>query len=343
MKKLSRKNPLTRVGTLLLVGVSAFVLLVLVGKPRAVTAQEEEALGVRISPPILEIEVNPGETYSDFLKVENLNDADGVTLYPSVMSFRARGEEGGKEFVEPEEGDESYSLARWVNLSTEEIVLEPLEKVVVPFTISIPENVEPGGKYAAILLSNQPDVPVTGTQVSLGGKSGAIVLARIGGEVDEKGSIVEFTSDDNFYNYTPVKFTTLFRNTGNVHIKPTGKIEIKNTWGTVIDEIPVNESLGNVLPQSVRRFENQWHTDRFTLGKYNATLLLNFGEDDSYYVTETLSFWVVPVKEVAIVVTVLVVLILVLVVLVKRYNKWVVKKAIEAQQKSDSPKAENEL
>jgi hypothetical protein len=343
MKKLSRKKTFKRVGISILVGVSAFALFVLAGNPKAVTAQEEEALGVRISPPILEIEVNPGETYSDLLKVENLNDADDVTLYPSVMTFQARGEEGGKEFVEPEEGDEAYSLARWVNISTEELTLEPLEKIVLPFTISVPENVEPGGKYAAILLSNQPDVPVTGTQVSLGGKSGAIVLARIGGDVEEKGSIVEFSTDDNFYNYTPVQFTSLFRNTGNVHLKPTGKIEIKNTWGTVVDEIPVNESLANILPQSVRRFENQWHTDRFTLGKYNATLLLNFGEDESYYVTESVSFWVVPVKEVAISVTVLVVLILVIVVLVKRYNKWVIKKAMEAQKKSEAPKAENEL
>lgn len=74
-------------------------------------------------------------------------------------------------------------------------------------------------------------------------------------------------------------FSTRIKNDGNVHVKPVGKIELVDESGELlknvgkeamvspqgafigeklVDYVPVNDGLGNVLPNSERRFESLW-------------------------------------------------------------------------------------
>jgi hypothetical protein len=311
------------------------VLLLLVFGVDSTNAQE--GLSLRISPPILEIEVEPGNTYSDYIKVENLDEFESITLYPQVVSFKAKGEEGAQEFIEDSEETSTYSLSQWMNISTDTLEIKPLERVVLPFTINIPLDAEPGGRYGAVLLGNQPSTEEElANNVSLGAKSGTIILARIAGDITESAKINSFNTDKDFYKYPPVDFELVVENTGNVHVKPLGAIEITNIFGKVVDEVTINEGLGNVLPDSTRKFSTTWDREGFTLGRYKAALSLKYGEQSENYMTDILTFWVVPVKEVAIGLAVLVVVILLIILLIKSYNKRIVKKAMEMQQKNQN-------
>ncbi|MCP4523643.1 MAG: hypothetical protein GY828_05520, partial [Candidatus Gracilibacteria bacterium] len=76
-----------------------------------------------------------------------------------------------------------------------------------------------------------------------------------------------------------IVFKLPFENTGNTHIKPTGKIKLVDEDGRqlksigkkiiinehgaitreeIVDYIPINEVGGNVLPQTARTFEGEW-------------------------------------------------------------------------------------
>jgi len=75
-----------------------------------------------------------------------------------------------------------------------------------------------------------------------------------------------------------VKFEFPIKNTGNTHIKPSGKIVLKDEnwiikaigkqtisnergaviWEEIVDYIPVNDQWGNILPSSQRIFESKW-------------------------------------------------------------------------------------
>jgi hypothetical protein len=328
---MKNKLPLFKIFSL----VICSTLLLLVFGIGDVNAQE--GISLRISPPILEIEVEPGNTYSDYIKVENLNEFESVTLYPQVVSFVAKGDEGGQEFIEDSEETTSYSLAQWMNISTDTLEIEPLERVVLPFTINIPLDAEPGGRYGAVLLGNQPTTAEDlANSVALGAKSGTIILARIAGDITESAKINTFSINKDFYNYPPVDFEVVVENTGNVHVKPLGTIEISNIFGKVVDEVTVNEGLGNVLPDSTRKFSSTWDREGFTLGRYKAALNLKYGDQTESYMTDMLTFWVVPVKEVAIGLAVLVIIILLIIFFVKSYNKMIVKKAMEMQQNNQN-------
>jgi hypothetical protein len=326
---MKKKLPIFKVFTFLIFSLVLVTLLVL---PEKVQAQDQ-GLSLRVSPPILEIDIEPGGTYSDYIKFENLDLFESLTLYPKVLAFKARGQEGGQEFIEDSEETETYSLSQWINISTDEITIEALERVVLPFTISVPEDAEPGGRYGAILLSNQPTLDTElANSVALGAQSGTIILARIEGDLYESAKINLFKTGQESYNYPPVDFEIVVENTGNVHIKPVGKIEIKNIFGSVVDEVKVNDMSGNVLPDSTRKFIPSWQRDKFTLGKYTANLMLEYGEESSQYLTDSIMFWVLPIKEIAIVGIVLLLVIILLIVIIKSYNRMIVKKAMKRQK-----------
>ena len=124
-------------------------------------------------------------------------------------------------------------------------------------------------------------------------------------------------------------------------MRPQGNITIKDTFGRKVTSIDVNSKEGAVLPESIRRFDKDndelsWSPGGFTIGKYTATVLLNYG-DPSKQLTQSVSFWVVPWKILLVIGVGILILILLLVLFVKRYNRWVVSRSEKKESKSDSP------
>ena len=297
---------------------------------------QEEGFRLRVSPPLLELEIEPGQFYSDFIKFTNLNEFESVTLYPQIVSFRALGDEGGQEIIEEIDENRTYSLAQWMNIAIEEVEIAPLDSVIIPFTISVPEDAEPGGRYGALLLSSQPEEIDASSAVALGAKSGTIMLARIAGDTLESAFIQSFTTSRDIFDYPPVDFEIVIENRGNVHVKPVGRIEITDIFGNTVGELTVNATGGNVLPESTRKFVTEWDRDEFTIGKFTALLTINYGENSDNYISETLTFWVIPTQEILIGLAILVVLITIIIVLVKSYKKSILKKASEMQNQGNS-------
>jgi len=144
---------------------------------------------------------------------------------------------------------------------------------------------------------------------------------RVAGDVIEDGVVREFRTAEKFYSYPDVNFEVRFENKGNVHIQPQGEIVIKNMWGKERGIIPINHQthFGNVLPNSIRKFEFAWKGEyQFSdIGRYSAELALAYGTDNRKFVTSKTYFWVVPVKSVVTVLGTLVVVIL--------FGLWAVK------------------
>lgn len=313
--------------TLIVLTLTSFIFLLSTSLTKA-----QEGLTLQVSPPILEIEIKPGETYSDFIKFENLSATETLTLYPQILSFKAKGDEGAQEFIEDTAETTNFSLAQWVVISTDMVVIKPLERIVLPFTITVPVDAEPGGRYAAVFLGNQPIVPEEGSNVALGAKTGSIILAKISGDVTESATLTTFKTGKESYQYPPVDFEVVIKNNGNIHVKPEGNIQITNMFGKEVTKVDINKSGGNVLPESSRKYTPSWETDKFTLGKFTAVLNLTYGEQNPMNLSQTISFWVLPVKEIVIALAALSLLILLFFVLVKTYNRMIMKKALKMRE-----------
>jgi hypothetical protein len=72
----------------------------------------------------------------------------------------------------------------------------------IPFLVRVPEDAEPGGHYAAILLGNQPPKEnsemVRVLRVSSLDRL-ACFFSRVQGDIQERGWIREFSSSKKYY------------------------------------------------------------------------------------------------------------------------------------------------
>lgn len=296
------------------------------------------ANALTISPPLIEIDANPGEVVRQTIKIVSDTDTEGV-YYPSVADFTARGEEGEPDFLEPGE-TKGYVLAQWIEIDRSPVVLKKGGRAEIPFAIKVPENAEPGGHYGVVFFSTQPPVlEEERTAIGVVGKLGSLILVRIAGDIREEGRLLEFGVAKGFYNRLPIEFTTRFENTGNVHLKPQGEIQISNMLGKTTAKVSMNEKGGNVLPESIRRFKSVWEKkegvlekgegfftelkkekDNFGFGRYKAELILAGFEGGMS------SFWVFPWRLLSVSLIFIAILIVSASRLMKIYNKRLIQK-----------------
>ncbi len=270
----------------------------------------KNAEALTLTPVRLEISGDAGSTVSSEITLINDRDTE-ETFYSSYANFEAQGETGSPNFVDPVEG-----LGTWIK-TDEVVVLGPGTSKIIPVTITIPAGTEAGGYFAAVFFgTNNPNLGDAGS-VSIGAKTGVLVLLRVNGEVSEQGGILEYDTKDHkrFFTSLPVDFYYRFQNTGGDRVKPEGDITIKHFLGFVRARVPANLVEGNVLPNQIRRFEASWQSRNgesvkegeklnfiesvknqwanFAFGYYKANISLTYGEGDK--ITESsVGVWVFP-------------------------------------------------
>lgn len=289
------------------------------------SAETNSTVGLEVSSPIYEFTVAPGKVQQDIVKIKNVG-ASEQTFYPEVLDFKSDNKSGTPIFLNKGEDSGTYSLAKWISISTAGITLAPNQSTAINFNITVPSTAEPGGHYAGILFSTQPPDPTGTNQIGLASKVGSLILVRVAGDAKEAAKITSFTTDKDTYEKAEVKFSTTVENTGNVHVQPKGVIEVKNVFGGTVAGIDVNQLSANVLPGSSRIFEVKWNDPGFKLGYYKANLTLSYG-NPAQTITSSTSFWIIPWMTLLIALIVIAVVLAVLIFAIKRYNHWIVAKA----------------
>ncbi len=316
--------------------VSCFLSLV-AGCLLFVSSVFAQEAGISIAPLKIDELVNPGEVLEKTIKVTNLFDS-AQTFYFSAADFKA-GDESGKAILVSPGSEEGPFLSSWLNLPREGISFKAGEKKEISFTISVPEEVGPGGYYGAVILGTSPPKLELGeggrtAGIAIGHQATTLVILQVAGDAIEDALVQEFSTDKNFYSAPfKINFLTRVKNLGNVHIKPHGLIEIKNMLGKKIATIEVNDLGANVLPDSIRRFVNSWEGD-FGFGRYIASLGLSFGTFASeggkgrQTLTAERSFWILPLKIIIPLFSGMIFIGAVFVLFLKLYKNKAVKRAL---------------
>jgi hypothetical protein len=249
---------------------------------------------------------NPSQSWTSSIRVVNVNDYP-IVVYPQVVNFAPSGETGTGSLIPIfAEETQGQTLAEWVTLTDIQVEIAPQQTATIPFSVTVPQNAAPGGHYAAILVGTRP--PETGSapaQVQTAQFVTSLLFVRVSGDVIESGNIREFTTAKTFYNEPEIQFDVRFENTGNVHLQPQGDITITNMWGSKRGEIPINYQthFGNVLPNSIRKFSFAWTGEKssYDIGRFKAIATLGYGEEQKNFTTSITYFWVIPYKQIAII------------------------------------------
>ncbi len=274
--------------------------LVVLGALLPVASRASDAVALTITPPFFDLNVSPGDSWSSAIKVVNTNPGN-LSVYATVDGFRSSDDEGHGRFIGlPALAGDRDALANWITSPAGPITIPSGGTGEIPFSIAVPADATPGGHYAGILVGVGP--AATGAQGSHVGVSSfisSLIFVRVSGDVTEQGSISEFSTDKEYYENPDVVFTLKLQNSGNVHLRPMGQIEIYNAWGKERGTIDLNQTgdLGYVLPSSTRKFSAEWKgtPSLFDIGPYTAVVTLAYGENGSKSVSQTVSFWILPI------------------------------------------------
>ena len=268
-----------------------------------------------VSPPKFDLFGSPGDVVNEKIKVRN----DGTTTlnYGSkVADFTANGDLGGVNINDdPKAPTTNYSLAKWVTVQPAKFSVAPGQEKILNLVIRIPENAEPGGHYASVQLSLS-GAPTAGSGASVVSTIDSLILLRVSGNLTEKLSLDSFTTDNNYYPNGPVNFLIRTKNSGNVHVAPTGTIIITDMFGHKAQELDVTGA--NVLPGSDRLNKVTWD-QKGMVGRYTAQLVTTYGQTRQP-LTASVTFIVFPPILLALLIGVL----LLLVILITQ-RKWVRK------------------
>lgn len=265
---------------------------------QSVSAQS--ALSLSVSPTIFDMSANPTQNWTSFVRVINPNPYE-IRVYANVVNFAPQGELGQGKFVPLiEEESKGKTIAEWIDVTADEIVIPPEQTIEVPFIVNVPEDAPPGGHFAALLIGTKPPKEDKQTQVITSQIVTTLLFLRVTGDIDESGNIRSFRTTKKILEQPQATFELRFENTGNVHILPQGEIRITNMWGQERGVIPINRSslYGNVLPDSVRKYDFTW-TGEWSpsdVGRYTAIASLAYGEDGRKFSSSEVTFWVIPWK-----------------------------------------------
>ncbi len=292
----------------------------------AIRAQPAPAQGIQISPVLIDLNADQGKNYTLKLTVTNVAATD-LNLTMSVNDFRAKDETGDPAIIPDDESDASFSFRQWVT-PIAPFSLKPKESRAVNVMVNVPNNAEAGGHYGVIRFNGS--LPGGDANVGIAASVGSLVLTRVSGDITEQLEVEGFFVEKGgkqggFFESSPFTIVERLKNTGNIHVKPTGTLTVKNMLGKVVETQPINNPPGNVLPDSTRRFQQDINK-KWMFGKYTASMEVAYGTNGQV-LNATTTFWVVPFKLIFIVLLTLLVVILLTRVLVKRHNRRVIARA----------------
>ncbi len=272
-------------------------------------AQNNESITLGISPQILDITANPGETSVNTFRLTN-GSKDSVDVIATPKNFTPLGEEGSVNITEEKT---TYSLADWTKVSPNKARLDAGKTTDFKVTIEIPNDAEPGSHFGSVVFRTIPPDQTEST-TSFSQEIAPVILVKVAGDITETAEIIEFKPEMSSYSSSaPVKLISRIKNTGSSHFKPKGKIVIQDTFGKEVTRLTLDEK--NILPDSIRQITSDW-TGSAKMGKYSAILTIVYGEGQTQ--TSSTSFIIYPSKGTIITVLGIITLLVLVVIFRKR-------------------------
>ncbi len=267
--------------------IMASVLWLGLFAPSVVTAQTSEPV-MSLTPDRFEFVLEPGETARPVITVNN-NTAEPLQFKVEVEDFGPT-----KDLVSVirlyglEAGPSSLKNYVIVAPEYEQFILSPGERLAIPVTITLPNNLAPGGLYGAIVVGAMK-LGEDHAQAKVMTRLGSLLFVRVAGAVYESGELKEFGLIRD-REEQKLRFQLLFENQGDIYLNPYGLVTVYDWFGKAVGWQEIKPWF--VLPHSFRRQE-VWLSAEWPAGYYRAVVTLNRGYADQID-EQSLGFWLWP-------------------------------------------------
>jgi hypothetical protein len=260
-----------------------------------------QSFSLSISPPILEVMIQPGKRIVYTFDLENRSPSP-ISLTARIAPFEAKDNQGHIRFLN-EEASEFFSLLN-ANMSFgQPFSLSSSQKIQLVIRIAIPQNQPEGDYYQTILIEQSAPRTSSGNLSQSLGAVGANILLTVSKSGQPQRSLeIESFSIPNAYfgkiidSFSVANFELALKNTGEAFTKPQGSIFIRPEKGKEdLQEIKIRPD--NILPGTTRKMQCLEKPCFFKppklIGSYQACF--EFVLDGKKY-QSVIGLWVFPFK-----------------------------------------------
>jgi len=220
--------------------------------------------GVSIQPYRVEGKIPPGKSYEGFF-----------TMYNTAKKQTKVSITWVDKTLKPLKKD-------WLVFPRETVKIPGGKSIKLVYKINIPEGA--AGEYNARVIFEET---TSGAMASLAMKYNFPIYIAVAGTEKYDYSIKNI----EIINKDQMNFKITTKNSGNVHIRPAGNIEVVNKTDKSQYTIPFNPTKYGIIPEEEYVYECKLQKIKLTDGKYKGKITLEAGEEGSIKkVTENFEF-----------------------------------------------------
>ncbi len=269
---------------ILIIGICLGFRIYDLGFVKEVLAQQNVPFVV--APSRQTVAIDPGK--SESLQIRFFNESEtAISGNLKVVDFVVTAKDGAPILLEDQ-------INPYVKLPYDRATIAKGDVLRVNFTVAVPQDAEPGGRYAAIIFEPVGQLPeALGVQEEASFVSPRIVglvNIKINGPVYES-AFVDIFKMPGFLEFGPVPVYFEILNKGGYHVTPTGQLTLTNWLGKEVARETLESK--NIFPNAKRTYEAALGKT-FMFGRYTVGLEAAYGEQG-----KTLGInkyvWVIPV------------------------------------------------
>lgn len=227
----------------------SLAVLAALGVPGAARAAEG-GLGLSVDGAMLDKMVVPGQTYSHTMTITS--NTDNPPLEISVAAAGLGQQPDGSIVEEDASSDYSqYSAREYIQeIDTTTFTLEPGQSQQVTATITIPEDVGEGSRYANIYISS---APISGGELGIRfAVNVPVVLTVSRTQMGRTGRITDVSASETPEGDLTIR--TAFLNDGNTHYKAYNQVIVRDADGNFVAAASGDVSIASLIPTFERLF-----------------------------------------------------------------------------------------
>jgi hypothetical protein len=284
----------------------------------------QQSLPLAVYPAKQDVKVQNGEFVRAQIQFRNQSEKP-VYGTIKVADFIINDKDGTPQLIEKSPAPK-YGAANWITLPYSEITIPPNDFVSIDMSINVPLDVTTCGNYALVYF--EPNLNASGVKSNAGGSA---ISTKIGGIINlensnnnciESASISDI-SYNNFQEYGPIKVSYDVANAGNIHLLPSGLIQLADFFGNTVEQKKIKED--RIFPETIRTYDSELGS-KWLFGKYKIALRANYGSGKA--LNSSIFVWIFPWRLTIVVILALIIIFFLL--------KEIYKKVIERENKLEA-------
>ncbi|MDA1038105.1 MAG: hypothetical protein O2877_00260 [bacterium] len=247
---------------------------------------------VGVAPAILDIKAKPGTVVERTVTVVNTGDT-ASTFQFHVENFTPSSEPGKPIF----DGGRGDDFPEWVSVAPAQVNIAPGQSAPVTVSVVIPADVPPGDYYGVAFVGDS-------NRVGTSAQAALLMFLTVDGSAHYSIDVVDLSLSDRFTSSLRGELVVKVQNSGNVYIKPFGKVVVNPFIGESLS-FEANPAGSRILAGQTREWSFSWgkkmdgsyfsnlsrELTNFALGQVKVTVRL---ETDEGHDMKEVTYWVFP-------------------------------------------------